>query len=131
MKDESKPQEFEVIHTYTRKDALADGVLVDVSSWAREAGFRFPVAVTRAVWEILEPNESLKADGQDVAGRAWNMLMILLLAIREPGVVDEVHFAPLFVRESGKVAEPVALWAKCGPGDEGEPVITVMMPNED
>ena len=30
----------EVIHVYTRAQALADGVLVDVSPLAREAGFK-------------------------------------------------------------------------------------------
>ncbi|MCE9563538.1 MAG: hypothetical protein K8U57_15970 [Planctomycetes bacterium] len=38
----------EVIHSYTRANALADGVLVDVSETAREAGIRFPVALTQA-----------------------------------------------------------------------------------
>jgi hypothetical protein len=39
----------DLIHRYTRAGALADGVLVDVSAVAREAGIRFPVALTRAV----------------------------------------------------------------------------------
>jgi len=34
-----------VIHTYTRAQAIEDGVLIDVSEMAREAGFRWPVAV--------------------------------------------------------------------------------------
>ena len=41
----------EVIYAYTRKDALADGVQIDVSEVAREAGLKFPVYLTRAVWE--------------------------------------------------------------------------------
>jgi hypothetical protein len=41
----------EVIHVHTRADAIADGMLVDVSAVAREAGIRFPVALTRAIWE--------------------------------------------------------------------------------
>ena len=41
----------EVIYAYTRKDALADGVQIDVSEVAREAGPKFPVYLTRAVWE--------------------------------------------------------------------------------
>src|SRR5262245_16898089 len=35
------------IHRYTRADALREGVLIDVSETAREAGFRYPVALTR------------------------------------------------------------------------------------
>jgi hypothetical protein len=40
-----------VIHSYSRADATSDGVLMDVSSVAGEAGSRFPVALTLAVWE--------------------------------------------------------------------------------
>ena len=36
------------IHTYTRAQALADGVLVDAGPLAKEAGFRWPVALTQA-----------------------------------------------------------------------------------
>ena len=39
-----------VIFSYTCAQAIADGVLVDVSKLAKEAGFRFPVAVTAGVW---------------------------------------------------------------------------------
>ena len=41
----------EVISAYTRAQAIEDGILVDVSETAREAGIRYPVALTRAVWE--------------------------------------------------------------------------------
>ena len=38
------------IFAYTRAQAIEDGILVDVSETAREAGFRIPVAITRTVW---------------------------------------------------------------------------------
>jgi hypothetical protein len=41
----------EVNYAYTRKDALNDGVQIDVSEVAREAGLKFPLYLTRAVWE--------------------------------------------------------------------------------
>ena len=43
-------ENFDLIHSYTRAQAIADGVLVDVSATAREAGIRFPVALTCAVY---------------------------------------------------------------------------------
>lgn len=52
---------FEVVSTYTRAQALEDGVLVDLSSLAREAGFRWPLAVTQAVWVVLEPSAARPA----------------------------------------------------------------------
>jgi len=43
-------EDADLIHSYTRAEALADGTLIDVSETAREAGFRVPVALTRAAW---------------------------------------------------------------------------------
>ena len=41
------------ISTYSRAQAIEDGILVDVSDTAREAGFTIPVAATRTVWNRL------------------------------------------------------------------------------
>ncbi len=88
----------EVISVYTRAQAIEDGVLVDVSELAKEAGFRFPVAVTRRLFEsVLEPNEQLKKEhGQSYNGRAWDMFSILLWEIRKGKDGQRVDFAPLF-----------------------------------
>jgi hypothetical protein len=57
----------EVIFSYTRAQAIADRVLVDVTPTALEAGFRFPVAATAALMAAVEtipqqyPHETLKA----------------------------------------------------------------------
>jgi hypothetical protein len=40
----------DLIHRYSRADALRDGELIDVSALAREAGIRYPVALTAAYW---------------------------------------------------------------------------------
>lgn len=52
MKDEALKPIFSVddlVSSYTRQHAIADGVLIDVSTVAAEAGFRWPVAITRAL----------------------------------------------------------------------------------
>jgi uncharacterized protein DUF6573 len=121
----------EVISAYTRAQALEDGVLVDITAWAREAGFTFPIAVTSGVWEVLKPSPELEADGEDVVGRGWDMLTILRESIRGAARTDEVHFAPMFTMMPGRKVEPVEMWAKCSPGDDGEPVITVLLKGED
>jgi len=41
----------EVIYSYTREDAFNDGFLVDVTVTAKEAGFSWPVAMTRPLYE--------------------------------------------------------------------------------
>ena len=38
-----------VIYSYTREQALKDGVLVDVTQMEKEVGFIYPVAVTSGV----------------------------------------------------------------------------------
>lgn len=44
------------VYVYTRRQAIEDGVLVDVSQLAIEAGFKWPFAMTAEVWAtILEP----------------------------------------------------------------------------
>ena len=121
----------EVVSVYTRAQALEDGVLVDVTGWSQEAGFTIPVAVTTGVWGILKPSKELEAEGEDEVGRAWDMFTILRHAIRGVSGGDEVHFAPLFTLKAGERPQGVEMYAKCGPGDRGEPVITVMLRGED
>ncbi len=116
-----------VIFRYTRKQAIEDGVLVDISDLAREAWIRFPAAVTLGVFCILNDTS---LPGQDFKGRAWDMLMIFRLHARSTKG-DEIHFAPLFTMGNVQKATPVPMWAKCGPGDDGEPVITIMLEGED
>jgi hypothetical protein len=121
----------DLIYSYSRKQAIEDGVLVDVTATAREAGFRFPVALTRAAWErcvTIPPGVT----GQDEAGRLWDVLWMLHIAIKKNSGGPEVHFA-LHVRDSNREGTPplVQLKALCGPGDDAAPVITIMLPEED
>lgn len=122
----------DIIHTYTRQQAIADGVLVDVTTTAREAGFVIPVAVTASVWQefIRVPAKGL---GQDEAGRLWDILFMLRLAIRGScGSGSTVRFA-LHVRNDDRQGDPplVELNAVCGPDDDGKPCVTVMQLGED
>lgn len=123
--------DWETISTYTRKQALEDGVLVDVTEQAREVGFKWPLAVTSQVFDLLL-GEGLEADGQSFAGRALDLFVILRLEIRRGSGGDTVYFSPLFVTERGKAPVPVDLWARVTPeGENGAPVITVMFTDED
>ena len=120
-------QDADVIHTYIRAHALAAGALIDISPLATEAGFRYPVAVTAAVWQLLEPPDDLARLGQSATGRAWDVLQVLRAAIRGSDHTDRISFAPLFVLDAAyPTPQPVQLWALCGPGDDEAPVITVL-----
>jgi len=118
----------EVISRYTREEALEDGVLVDLSEIAKEAGFKYPLAVTAGVFEVLNDT---RVQGQDLNGRAWDMLNILRFAIRASRGGAVLKFAPLFLSPESRQPQPVKMWSQCGPGDDAEPVITVMLEGED
>ena len=63
----------EVIYSYTRAQAVADGVQVDVTKTAQEAGISFPVFITRTVFDayVAVPEG---VTGQDEAGRLWDIV---------------------------------------------------------
>ncbi|MBA4189354.1 MAG: hypothetical protein C0467_15265 [Planctomycetaceae bacterium] len=121
--------EEDLIFRYTRADALADGVLVDVTATAREAGIRHPTAVTQAVFErCVRVPEGV--GGQDEAGRTWDVLWMLRLAVaRSSG--GELLLYTVLVRNDATGPRPVQLKALCHPGDDAKPVITILMPEED
>jgi hypothetical protein len=121
---------MEVIFSYTRAQALADGVLVDVSQMAREAGFVYPVALTSAVWsEYVAVPAGVEA--QDEKGRLWDILWMLSLAAKRAKPLTGTLLFQLYVRNNNRSARLVTLKAVCGPSDDGSPCVTVMLPEED
>ena len=124
-------EEFDMIFSYTRAQAIEDGVLVDVSEMAREAGIKFPVAVTEAVWHIyILPDEILKRDHfQSMEGRLWDTLWMFRCYARN--MKDRLLYFPVIFEMGQDEPWTVKLKAVCGPGDAGEPVITIMLRNED
>lgn len=118
-----------LIFTYTRAQAIEDQVLVDVTKMAKEAGFRFPVALTRECWNKCVAVPPGAESHQDWQGRLWDVLMVMHVGCRANRDCSEFLFT-LSVH-NGRELEEVTLKALCGPGDEWEPVITVMMPHED
>jgi hypothetical protein len=122
----------DVVYSYTRAQAVADGVQVEVTKTAQEAGIRFPVFLTRTVFDAyvaVPPDVS----GQDEAGRLWDVVWMLRFAIqRTSRGVERLPFA-LYVRNDNRAAKLVKLVAVAGPLDIDDPApcITVMMPDED
>jgi hypothetical protein len=129
----------EAIDAYSRAQAIADGLLVEVAEGiAREAGFTVSVAVTAAAWADCvawtDVDNQRKATIQDEQGRLWDVLWMTRCAIRRaPRTTDQVRVQLYRVPRDGHDLHPrlVSLVACCGPGDHGEPVITIMLPGED
>lgn len=135
----------ERISAYTRAQAIEDGQLIDVSTTAREAGIVWPVALTAAAWadcvEWTEETERRKGyTGQSESGRLWDVCWmlsrVLLRAARQGLQASPAH--PMFVEllrtpREGRGVKPRLVHLKfiIGPGDNGRPCVTVMLPGED
>jgi hypothetical protein len=121
-----------VIYSYFRSQALADGVLIDISDISREAGFRWPAAVSAHLYhEVLNPGHSLAAQSQSLEGRIWDMLNVLRLVIKSGPDTSRLTFSPLFVMVPDGPPTPITIIATAGPGDQGEPVLTIFLPEDD
>lgn len=120
----------EIIFAYTRRDALADGQLIDVSAAAKEAGIMFPVAVTAAVWHgsVTVPRACPE---QEEARRLWDIVWMLRYAITSMAHPDSMLLFVVLIQNDEQGPKEVTFKAVCGPGDAGEPVITIMLPTED
>ncbi len=136
----------EVIHAYTRKEAIADGVQVDVNerfaSDLKEAGILFPVYMTATVFADcvcpIEPSELELATCQDMTGRFWDILTMLKFGIkrsRDPQYIEfQVKVVPNVPKGKDRHprAKTINLVATCGPVDidDPRPAITISYPGE-
>lgn len=124
--------DFELVYSYSRAQAIADGVLIDVTAQAREAGFKLHTVVTDNLYHRhIVPPAGLEGEGQSIPGRLHDVFFVLLAAIRSSkAATDYVEIDVSFVVASGR-QEKVKVVAVIGPGDEGEPVLTIMLPGDD
>lgn len=117
----------EVISVHTRAQALEDGVLVDVTDWAREAGFKFPVAVTRRVWDVLSlrPRVRTWSGGRGICSPSCST----------PSGARQETTRSISRRCSRESRARDRSRPRCGvnvlPATKGEPVITMMLRGED
>lgn len=119
-----------VIFSYTRKQAIEDGVLIDVTSLAKQVGFKLHSAITCGVSEALtamirrrRPEDFTKYPLYRVQAAAYRALLDTLrhrIALQK-SATNRLDFQ----------CDEVSLWAHVGPGDEGEAVLTVMLVGED
>jgi hypothetical protein len=123
-------EDADLIHRYTRAEALEDGTLVDVTETAKGVGFRIPIALTRTAWSDCvawaeEDNERVVY--QDESGRLWDLLWMAINAARRNTEASRLEFKVLRVPRDSRTGQPVSvtLVLDIGPGDQGEAVITI------
>ena len=127
----------EVIYSYTRAQAIDDGVLIDATEMAREAGFKWPVALTVAAWSdcvAWSDADNQRQVYQDQSGRLWDVLFMASFAVRTANNANrQLQFDLQRIPRNGQSTTSQRLTLKLilGPGDGGEPVITIMLPGED
>ena len=64
----------DLIYSYTRAEAIADGVLVDITATAAEVAFKINLAITCAAWaDWADEIEAHKVTTQDEKGRLWDI----------------------------------------------------------
>lgn len=128
------------ISIYTRAQALADGVLVDLTQTSKLYGFKIPLACTEAVWRTLEWNEQIEArkldaSGQTTEGRVHDVLTLARMAANGAAQAGTsiAEFDVLIVPAEGNgiAARLERLRLVVSGGDAGEPVLTLMFLGED
>ena len=122
-----------IISIYSRREALEDGIQVDVSTTAKEAGIKFPVFLTRSVFEqyvAVPPGVFC----QHEFSRLLNIVWTLKRAIGQGAAnVARLSMELYFRNLNTGSTEFTTLVAECGPldFDDPRPAITIMLPDED
>lgn len=123
---------FELISVYTRKQAIEDGVLVDLSTNfpSDTRLFKWPVACTSAVWAKID--KAAKKDRTEPGVYVWDVCNMAYMTIRSHHGDDPVMYFKvcLPLRENGI---PITLKMVAGPigPEDPSPCLTIMMPHED
>lgn len=121
----------DVIDGRTHIQAIQNGMLVDVSAWARRAGITYPTAVTSLVWRDCIVVATLISESNNIGDRLWDVLWTLRLDACNPPLGDgrTEFWVPIQLKPNTQ--ETVLLVALNGLGDELESVITIMLPSEE
>jgi hypothetical protein len=125
------------VYSYSRARAIEDGILVDVTDMAKAIGIKWHVAITQSLWSdfIKWTDDDRKRQGlDDTESRLWHIVFTLHLAIKKADKYADVIFFELDILPRDGISYRVKrtrLKAVVSAGDYFEPVITVMLPNED
>jgi hypothetical protein len=132
---------METVYSYAQKQAVEDGILLEAEAIAavggvdcptpREAGIVHPVLITSNLFDkYINPSEEARKWGQSLNGRLWDVYYMFSLAARncqDSMLTFKVIFQDGPRRQDKH--EPT-LWAICDGGDDGKPVITLMLPED-
>lgn len=123
--------ETEIAYSYTRKQAIEDGeqVLLD-ARMTKEAGYRYPVYMTRSVWNLVEMAVNNKKHCNDLEGVLWDILYMSIRNHTRCLDASTYQFV-VIITGTGRVRNHMML-VNCGPTDidNPAPAITIMLPED-
>jgi hypothetical protein len=114
----------ELISSYSRAQAIRDGVLVDLSEVETvKRHWKFPFACTDTVYGIIE--RAIEAGGCDLTGIMHDIAICAKAEAHRGGRQNVIFFKVCI----GDRLHDLKL--HIGPGDTAAPVLTLMLPHED
>jgi hypothetical protein len=116
----------DIISQYTRADAIAEGVLVDLTKDfpVVKRVYKYPVACTASVWAIINSTTSEWVVAEVIA-------VVIARNTNKTKIIDETTHLFEVILEGAAPFDRHTFKIICHPGDNGEGVLTIMMPNED
>ena len=116
-----------VVFAYTRAQAIDDGVLVDLSNLdVVRKHWRLPMACTSAVWGVIR--SAVDDLGCDLDGVLHDLFWLAKIHVQYADKGEHSSFI-VFTCSIGHTNHEYKL--HLGPGDDGEPVLTLMFSSED
>ena len=123
----------DVIYTYTRAQAIEDGMLVDgiIGDLAEvtQQHYKYPVAMTAAVFALMEKAVNHPKHCNDYLG-VWHDILWMSRKYITHRIDPTCHLFEVIITGTGR-KKIHTLKVMCGPGDNAEPVVTIMLPEED
>jgi hypothetical protein len=90
--------------------------------------YKYPIACTASVWGIMEQAVNNPKHCNDYAGILHDLLYMSKVSYTPQG--DDTRLFTVIITGLGR-RKYHRFKIVCGPGDLGEPVLTIMLPNED
>lgn len=108
----------EPIFSYSRAQGIEDGVLVDVTEYAK-GYFKYPVAVTQSLWAVIDDAVVKGHRSCDYMGILHDIFYMMIMKIRSESHGSDLMIRVKIGRETYNVVSVV------GPGDTAALVITI------
>lgn len=118
LADPEKPRKM-------RQDAIDDGDLIEITRMGRDLGIVFPLAVSARAAQSMVPFPNIPQE--TVTENLWDTLHAF--RARACTTTEEEFEFQASLYQNGLVPT-LTFKAAVSPGDEGEPVITIMLPDE-